>query len=493
MQSQLPLFSLHSNRAKPARKFGARVLVQGRREAFANCLAIVLAAASLAPSKAQADNEWANWRGPNHNGSATEATPPSQWGPETNIEWKIPLGGLGSSTPIVWGDQIIVHTAVAKAVPGAEPAVSETEPTPSNATSPAVKLVSQERPDRPGRGRMSNPKPTAVYQFTVTSYDLKSGAEQWQTVVTEEIPHEAGHSTNNFASSSPVTDGKHIYSFFGSRGLFCLDMAGKKIWQADLGQQSTRNEFGEASSAALYKDRVIVQWDHEGESFIAAFDAISGDLKLKTPRAERTNWCTPLVVQHQGVDQVIANGRKIRSYDLATGKLIWEVGSLTENPIPSPIHYKDFIIATTGFRGAACYAISLDAKGELAEDSEFVKWTYHQNTPYVPSPVLYKDQLYFISENKAILSCINATTGEPVFARTRLNGLDTIYSSVGAADDKIFVTGRNGTTVVLKAGGEKEVLATNELGEEIDASPVFVGDRLLLRSDKHLYSIRAKN
>lgn len=492
-----------------------------KRLAIAALASTLIGAGSFTASSTIADDAWPNWRGPLSNGSAANAKPPTDWGIDKNIEWKVELPGLGSSTPIVWGNQVIVHSSVAKPQsskePGSESSVDNAgankEISNPNDTNDAVARPgdSSERrprgpgfgpgngpgggfggPGGPGRGRLAAAKPTEIHQFLVTSYNLKTGDKNWETVVKEEVPHEGGHSTNNFASSSPVTDGNYIYSFFGSRGIFCLDMDGKKLWEADLGDQTTRNEFGEGSSAALYKNYLIIQWDHEGESFLAALDAASGDLKWKTIRKERTTWCTPVIAEHNGRAQVITNGRKIRSYDLETGTLIWEAGKLTENPIPTPILYKDFVIATTGFRGAACYAISLDAHGDLDEDSEYIKWTYHHNTPYVPSPVLYKDQLYFLSENKAILTCVDANTGDAIFARSRLNGVDTIYSSIGAADDKIFVTGRNGTTVVLKAGADKEVLATNELGEQIDASPVFVGDRLLLRSDKHLYSLRDK-
>lgn len=489
------------------------------------------------------EGEWANWRGPAFNGSSPDAAPPTAWGKEKNVAWKAPIDGMGSSTPIVWGNQVFILSAIktdrsemnlpARPSPEPDRAIQSLErdekpKIPSGATPPPPstnrmggvqpppfplprpprpRIASSTDVDRvpvesrppegsgfgpPGGGRLSNPKPSNVYQFVVASFDLASGKKLWQTVVAEEVPHEGGHSTNNFASSSPVTDGKHLYVFFGSRGIFSLDMAGKIVWTADLGDQITRNEFGEGASAALHKNYLIVPWDHEAESFIAALDSQSGDLKWKTARAERTNWCTPLIVEHQGSEQVIMNGRTVCSYNLKDGSLLWECGGQTENPIPTPFVHDGNVIATTGFRGAACYAISLDSKGDVSQSKDFVKWYYNQNTPYVPSATLYKGQIYFLSENKNILTSLDASTGKPVFARTRIAGLDTIYSSIGAAADKIYVTGRNGTTAVLKAGSEPELLSTNELGEEIDASPVFVGNKLLLRSASHLYCIQEK-
>lgn len=491
------------------------------------------------------EGEWANWRGPMFNGSSPDAAPPTSWDQENNIAWKAAIEGMGSSTPIVWGNQIFILSAIKTdrieskipVRPAAEPdrdlqSLERDEkpnlpgemppPPPPNANRPAeLQITTAPQPPRPpqprststsgserpqietrsiegrtlgppGGGRLSKPRPSNVFQFVVASFDLESGKKLWQTVVTEEVPHEGGHGTNNFASASPVTDGKHLYVFFGSRGIFCLDMAGKVVWSADLGEQITRNEFGEGASVALHQDYLIVPWDHEAESFIAALDPKSGDLKWKTARAERTNWCTPIIAVHKGIEQVIMNGRTVRSYNLKDGSLLWECGGQTENPIPTPFVHEGNVIATTGFRGAACYAISLDSKGDVSQSKEHVKWYYNQNTPYVPSATLYKGQVYFLSENKNILTALDASTGKPVFARTRINGLDTIYSSIGAAADKIYVTGRNGTTVVMKAGAEPEVLSTNELGEEIDASPVFVGNKLLLRSASHLYCIQEK-
>ncbi|XZE44773.1 PQQ-binding-like beta-propeller repeat protein [Pirellulaceae bacterium SH467] len=503
-------------------------------------LLLSLACLTTAPFSSRSLGEergWPNWRGPLGNGASLDATPPTSWSPEKNIAWKTPLDGMGSSTPIVWGNQVFILSAVktdkTESLQTARPYVErdlqietvepprqlpprskdETPSQPSNPPSgadrpgpprPRIATAGVYDPETavpgsspsgrgfgpPGGGRLSKPRPNNVYQFLVSSYDLESGKKLWQTIVTEELPHEGGHGTNNFASASPVTDGKHLYVFFGSRGIFCLDLQGKVMWSADLGEQVTRNEFGEGASATLYKDYLIVPWDHEADSFIAALDPKSGDLKWKTARAERTNWCTPIVVEHRGVEQVIMNGRTVRSYNLRDGSLIWECGGQTENPIPTPFVHEGNVIATTGFRGAACYAISLDAKGDVSQNKDLVKWTYHQNTPYVPSATLYKGQVYFLSENKNILTALDASTGTPVFARTRINGLDTIYSSIGAAADKLYVTGRNGTTVVMKAGPEPEILATNELGEEIDASPVFLGKRLLLRSAGHLYCIQ---
>ncbi len=427
------------------------------------------------------DNDWPTWRGPNYTGASPDAKPPIEWSQEKNIQWKAPIPGKGSSTPIVWGNQVFILSAEET------DRVASTSPIQEQSNNTQSRFVTTQPPG--GGRRPPAPPPTKFYRFLVLSYDLRTGEKLWQSTATEEVPHESGHSTNNFASSSPVTDGKVLYAFFGSRGIFAYDLNGKKLWEKDLGQQETRNQFGEGGSPALYQDYLIIPWDHEGQSFIAALDAKTGEIRWKVDRDEKTGWATPLIVEHKGRVQVVTNGKRIRSYDLKDGKLIWECGGQTDNPIPSPILYGDQIIATTGFRGAAMFSISLDSTGDVTDNSTSVKWKGTEATPYVPSPTLYKDRVYFVKSNNAILSSVDAKTGKIAINQKRLEGLEMVYSSIGAANDHIYVTDRNGTTLVLKHGDELQIVASNRLEEEIDASPVFLGNRLLLRSDRHLYCI----
>ncbi len=431
-------------------------------------------------SMVRGDNEWANWRGPNYNGTSSDAKPPIEWSAEKNMQWKTELPGRGSSTPIVWGNQIIILTAEKT------DRVASSE----NANKPAEE--SNRGPGGrggPGGGRMSGPPPTNYYRFLVLSYDRKTGKELWRTVATEQVPHEAGHGTNTFASSSPVTDGKRIFAFFGSRGLFALDMQGKKLWEKEFGKQRTRAQFGEGSSPALHGDTLVVPWDHEGGSFIAALNATTGEIKWKVDRDEATTWATPLIVEHKGVTQVITNGKRVRSYNIADGKLIWECGGQTDNPIPTPMLHNDHAIVMTGFRGSAAYSISLDSKGDVSDSKDMVAWKHSEATPYVPSPALYKNQVYFMKGNEGILSSLDVATGNPLIDKKRLNGIQMIYSALGAADNRIYVTGRDGTTLVLEHGNEVKLLATNKLDDVIDSAPVFVGNQLILRGEKCLYSI----
>ena len=251
----------------------------------------------------------------------------------------------------------------------------------------------------------------------------------------------------------------------------------------------TKIGFGEGTSPVIFGDSLIVNWDHEGDSFIACLDAKTGNEKWRVDRAEGTTWATPLVVEHNGATQVVTTARnRTRSYDLASGRLVWECGGQAGNPIPSPVTLDGLVYCMTGFRGFALHAISLDAKGDIT-DSDKIAWRRDDAAPYIASPLLYDDLLYFTKERNGILFCVDASSGDAHYSDKRLGGINMLYASLAGAGGKIYIVGRDGTTVVLKHGREYEVLATNQLEEGIDASPAIVGDSLYLRGQKHLYCI----
>lgn len=340
-----------------------------------------------------------------------------------------------------------------------------------------------------GRGR-----PTEVYKFEVIALDRNNGKTIWRKTVCEEVPHEAGHQTASQASASPVTDGERIYAHFGSRGLYCLDLDGKVLWNAKFGTMRTANGFGEGSSPAVYGDTVIVNWDNEDKSFIVALDAKTGKQKWKKDRDERTSWATPVVIEVNGKPQVIVSAtRAIRAYDLKTGDEIWRCKGMTANTIPTPVWNDNLLYAISGFRGAALLAIQYaKAKGDIS-DSETVAWSFDKNTPYVPSPLLYNDYLYFLSNNNPILTCFDAAKGEARFGPERLEGMGgMVYASLVGAGGHVYIVGRDGKVMVLKQGDEFEVVATNEFDDVFDASPAIAGDELYLRGKHTLYCIAKK-
>jgi len=398
---------------------------------------------------------WPQWRGPLATGIAPEAAPPLRWSETENVRWKVALPGFGTSTPIVWGQQVFILTAIP---------------------------VGQGASTAGGR-----------QQFAVLCLDRQTGRTLWQQTVREGVPHEGHHRDHGFASASPVTDGERLIAYFGSRGLHCLDLDGTLKWSKDLGQMKTRNSFGEGSSPALHGDTVVVYQDDETDNdFIAAFDKRTGRELWRTARNEATGWSTPLILEHAGKPQVVVNGAgRVRSYDLASGKELWSCAGQTANCIPAPVTDTDTVYVTSGFRGSALFAIALGRTGDLT-GTDAVRWRHGQGTPYVPSPLLVDGLLYVLKENTGLLSCFEARTGRAHFAEERLAGIAGVYASPVSARDRVYVLGREGTCVVLKKGPKVEILATNKLEDKTDASIALVGRDLFIRGHKSLYCITEK-
>lgn len=450
-----------------------------KRIAIAAATLFILAVlAGARDSSPEAKRFWPQWRGPNMTGAAAHGNPPVKWSEDKNVRWKTEVPGKGSATPIIWGDSIFVLTAI--------PTGKKAEP--KEEEEPAPEAAGRRRRRRGPRGI----QPTEVLKFVVYAIDRNTGKILWERVAREELPHEGTHPTGTWASHSPVTDGERVYAYFGSRGLYCYSMDGELLWEKDFGNQTIRLGFGEGASPTLYGDKIIVNWDHEGESFIVALNKKTGNELWLTRRDEITSWTTPIVVENKGKAQVITSATTlVRSYDVETGKLLWQTSGMTLNAIPSPVAADGMVFVTSGFRGNALLAIRLDAARGDISDSEAIVWRLDRDTPYAPSPLLYQGALYFLKSNSGILSSYNARTGERNY-QERLPGTGTIYASPVGAAGRVYVADRDGTIVVLEHGSEFKVLATNKLDDGFDASPAVVGDDLYLRGHHYLYRISAE-
>jgi outer membrane protein assembly factor BamB len=313
----------------------------------------------------------------------------------------------------------------------------------------------------------------------------------WERTAAEAVPHEATHQDNGtYASSSAITDGERVYAWFDSQGMYVYDMNGTLLWQKDLGDKKMRSEFGEGSTPVLHHNRLVIVWDHQGQSFIVSLDALTGRELWRVNRDEIDTWATPLVVEHAGRAQVIAPAmNKVRSYDLDSGQLVWESPGVTMNPIPSPVSGDGIVFVMSGFRGNNLKAIRLaDARGDLSASNAIV-WSLDRDTPYVPSPLLYDGILYFLKTNSGILSAFDAATGKPHYQLQRLDGVPNVFASPVGARGRIYLPGREGVTMVVKHGPNFEALAKNKLDDGFDASPALVDGEILLRGYEHLYSI----
>jgi outer membrane protein assembly factor BamB len=443
-----------------------------------------VAVVSINVNAANFTGNWPQWRGPLGTGVAPEAKPPLKWSEDSGVKWKVKLPGHGASTPIVWNDQIFIQAAIPTGKKVASIPAEIASPVPA-----AQQQGGERERRRGGGGRPGGQTPTEEHQFVLLSIDRATGKINWQKVVREELPHEGHHQDHGYSSSSPVTDGQTVVAYFGSRGLHAFDLKGNLKWSKDLGKMRTRMSFGEGNSPALHGDTVVVTWDHEGEDFIAAFDKNSGKELWRQNREEITAWSTPLIIEQNGKAQVIASAtRKIRSYDLESGKLIWECGGMTENVVPTPVADQEKVYATSGFRGNALLAIKLGHTGDLT-GTDAIAWKHDRGTPYVPSPLLYKDRLYFFSGNNGMISSFDTKTGKPLFEVERLENFQQVYASPVAANNRIYLVSRNGTTLVLNPSDKVEVLATNKLDENFEASPALVGNQIFLRGRQHLYCL----
>ena len=424
---------------------------QTRRTMIGVGLLMVFSAAIV--SSAQEEHFWHQWRGPLMTGVAPSADPPSEWNEDNNVRWKVEIPGKGLGTPIVWDDRVFILTAIPVG--------------PDNASALETD-----------------------HEFVTLAIRREDGSLLWRQTARSGRPHQGKRDNASFASASAITDGEHVIAFFGSRGLYCYDMEGNLQWEKDLGDMNIRNSFGEGATPALYEHTVVITWDHQGPSFIVALDKGTGEELWRQDRDEIDTWATPLVVAHEGRHQVITSGtHRVRSYDLASGRVVWEDDGLTMNPIPSPVFADGVVYLMSGYRGNAMRAIRLaDAPG-LVTGREAVLWEYNQDTPYVPSPLLYGENLYFIKSNSALLTNLNVNTGEVNYGPLRLERLEEVYASPVGAAGRVYLLGREGNALVIEDGPEFKIIARNSLDDGFDASPAIAGREIYLRGYRYLYRV----
>jgi outer membrane protein assembly factor BamB len=417
--------------------------------------------------------QWGQWRGPTGCGVAPLADPPIEWSEDSNVRWKSPLTGSGQGTPIVWGQRIYLTAAV--------PTEALPEPLPD---------------ESPG-GHDNAPR-THEQAFVVLALDRASGEVLWETEVHAGLPHQGAHETATLASASPLTDGERVYASFGSNGIYALGLDGGGRWRADLGAMDVKHGHGEGASPALLDGALVVNWDHEGPSFVVALEAETGEERWRVPRDEITSWSTPLPLVHDGVAQVVVPGTKaVRSYRLDDGEVLWECGGLSANIVASPVAGGGLVFAGSSYEIRRLMALRLG--GEL-DCEQRVVWSRTQGTPYVPSLLLLDDALYFVRHYQNVMTRVDAASGAEVPGAFRLEGIGNVYASPvgvpGRADvngptagARLYVTDLEGTTLVLSADGSPRTLAVNHLDDSFAASAAIAGEELFLRGERYLYCL----
>jgi outer membrane protein assembly factor BamB len=475
-------------------------------------LTLAVLAASLAVVRA---DDWPQFRGPNGSAVSNDKKLPTEWDAKTNIAWKKELAGYGWSSPIVWGDKVFVTSATSD---------KQRKPMgfgPGGGGGPGGGRPGGGGPGGGGFGPGGGRAPDAVYKWEVYCLSATDGKVLWHETAAEHKPKMGINPGNTYATETPVTDGERVYAYFGGTGVFCFDMSGKQLWKADLGAYKMAMGYGTGSSPALDGDRLFIQCDNDEKSFLVALDAKTGKELWKTARTEKSSWTTPFIWKNKERTEVVCMGLpKVRSYDPATGKQLWELGGLNGQVKASPAASAELLYLGTGggfggFGGPGgrpggggpggggmgngarpLFAIKAGASGDLTLKSgdtsnDGVAWYQAKAGPTTASPLLYDGHLYILEERGGLLNCLDAKTGKEIY-RERLTGARGFTSSPWAGDGKVYCLSEDGDTYVVQAGAEFKLLGKNKFDEMCYATPAVAGSALYLRTVDHLYCVKQK-
>jgi outer membrane protein assembly factor BamB len=432
---------------------------------------VLIAAVTFAVTNLSAEN-WPHWRGPAFSGVSSEPKLPSRWSDTDNVAWKSSIRGLGISSPIAWGNLVIVTSQLGngvvrpgpRLVQGANPLEAGERPLGSGAS--------------PGEGKVL---------FLVSAFDRASGKRVWEFELPAEGPLPSVHEKHNLASPSPVTDGERVYVVFGTGQVAAINLSGKLLWKKHLG--TTYGPFqinwGHGSSPIVYKDRVILVCYHEPASYLLSLDARTGDVQWKADApAGQTSYSTPLVVEASGRAEIVVNSSVgVSGHDVATGERLWHVDEANRFPIPTPTYQNGLIYLSRGYRSSPFMAIKPGGKGDIATTN--VAWKITSGAPYISSLVYYEGLIYMAGD-VGVLTVVDAKTGERVY-QDRVGGVYT--ASPVAGDGKVYLLSEDGETIVIAAGRTPRILERNKLSARQLASPAVAGGRLFIRSDDALYAI----
>ncbi len=447
--------------------------MNGRSKMWSSTVGILLAV-SLAFSSAGADDNWPQFRGPQSRGISDNPALPDHWSATENVAWKTDIPGRGWSSPVVWGEHLFLTTVI------------------NTGTSEAPKkglYFGGNRPD----------PPDAVHQWKVFCLNLQTGVIEWERQVHQGKPTTSIHLKNSYASETPVTDGHHVYCYFGNVGLFCFDMQGDLLWEKRFKPRKTRFGWGTAASPVLHNDRIYVVDDNDEDSFLLALDKNSGKEVWRVARDEKSNWSTPYIWTNDQRTEIVTLGSdKVRSYDLK-GNLLWSLEGMSSITIATPYEASGLLYISSGYVGdrtKPIYAIRPGAEGDISltgkeTSNEFIAWSLPKMGPYNPSTLTYHDRLYVLYDF-GLLACMNSRDGTIIYDRTRIPRGRAFTASPWAANGKLFCLNEDGVTFVLRAGDEFEVLYKNTLAEDdmAMATPALAGDRLLIRTSARVYCIR---
>ena len=460
------------------------------------------AQASNQQARVETPTHWPRFRGPDSNPISDNPNLPVKWSRTENVEWVADVPGVGWSSPVVWGTKVFM-TAATSAQRMKPPSLG-TEFSNEYIAELRKQGLSGDELNKRLWARDREMPDDIVISLMLYCYDLESGKRLWEREIYHGRPRGGRHVKNSFASETPVTDGERVYAYFTDYGLYAFDFDGKPIWATPFERHETIRDYGTGASPALHKDRLFVLNDNENQSFLAAFDARTGKELWRTPRAvepvRKTGWSTPFVWENRLRTEVVTLGPGVAiSYGL-DGRELWRIKRMGAVAIQSPFAWNDILFMTSGTGGddnKPIVAIRAGGSGDItpsepANKNEHVVW-YERvaGGTYLPTPVIYRNALYVLYD-KGIFSRYNVDTGERVFRSRIAPEASAFTASPWAYDGKIFLLSEEGNTFVVEAGDEYRLLGVNSLDEFALATPAIVGDRLLIRTQSHLYSIRQR-
>jgi outer membrane protein assembly factor BamB len=406
----------------------------------------------------------------------SQVAPPARWSKSDNILWKTDVAGLGWSSPIVSGGRVVLTTCVNKGQ------------TPEPRKGLYIEDVDANK----------YPKPTDPHEWKVVCLDLATGKTLWEQVAHVGVPPKPHHIKNTLASETPTTDGERIYAYFGNLGMFCYDMQGQPLWSHRVPAAETQYGWGTSASPIVYQDRVYIVNDNNEKSYLLVLDKKTGEEVMRIERDEKTNYSTPFVWENEQRTELVTSGIGwARSYDLE-GRLLWQLKGKSILAIPTPFAQFGMLYLTSGhvlWGENPLYAIKPGATGDISLDqsattNDYIAWSHEKAGPYHPTPLIYGEQLYILYD-RGFFASYDARTGREIYGRQRIPNGKAFTSSPWAYDGKIFCLNEDGVTFVIKPGEEFEILYTNELADDDMgmATPVIVGDRLLIRTASRVYCV----
>ena len=418
----------------------------------------------MSAGSSAADN-WPQWRGPGSQGVSQEKQLPTEWQPDRNVVWKVPLPS-GHSSPIIWNERIFV-TAVTEgeAVPGAR-AVEHTM-----GGKPFV------HPDSAAADRK--------HTFKVLALDAKTGKTLWERTAYEGPVHDARHRRSSFAGPTAATDGRMVFAYFGPEGLYAYDFDGKPLWKAI--EKFPTLGLGTGTSPVLYRDLVIIQRDEDNgdRSALVAYDKRTGKEAWRTKRDVQISWATPVLVEASGATELVTNASEfIVSYDPATGKELWRTRGVESNAIHTPVVGHGLVFVTAGYPAKKVIAVR---PGEVAPDKR-VAWEYSKGTGYVLSNILYGEYLYLLTDN-GIVTCLDPKSGDVKYEGGRVPTPSRFMGSPVAFAGYVAMTSEDGDTFMLRAGPKHEIVRTNSIDEPVYSSLAIANGRIYIRGERHLFAI----